>query len=255
VYCYTDVFFNYIEAGSIRSARSIVPLLRAIGATSVIDVGCGRGTWLKVWRDEGVFDTVGVDGDYVDRASLAIPPQSFVACDLSNQFDLGRSFAIATCLEVGEHVPKEAARALVESLCRHAPIIAFSAAVPGQGGEHHINEQPLEFWRDLFAGCGYAAFDCIRPQIAAESAVESWYRYNLIVYASAAGQERLPAEARAARVPDGAPLADVSPLWFRLRKEVLRRLPVDRVTQLAVAKHRLVLARSRLSRRGAAPDA
>jgi hypothetical protein len=34
-------------------------------------------------------------------------------------------------------------------------MVLFSAAPPGQGGEHHVNERTYEFWRGLFARHGY----------------------------------------------------------------------------------------------------
>src|SRR5262249_31929851 len=102
---YEDKFFDYIEQGSDRSAQAIVPLIRRLlGSASVLDVGCGRGVWLKRWTDAGVSDITGVDGDYVPRTTLAIPATRFIAHDLSQPFDLKRRFDLVQSLEVAEHV-------------------------------------------------------------------------------------------------------------------------------------------------------
>src|ERR1700730_3323108 len=71
---YTDDYHHQLHPGSVRSAREVVPLvLRMLGSRSVIDVGCGRGAWLTVFRELGVTDICGVDGEYVSRDKLAFP--------------------------------------------------------------------------------------------------------------------------------------------------------------------------------------
>ena len=87
---YTDEFFEYIERGSVVSARKFSSFLAPLlGVKSVLDVGCGRGAWLREWRNAGVGIAQGVDGPYVRRQSLLIPAQDFTAVDLSRKFDLG----------------------------------------------------------------------------------------------------------------------------------------------------------------------
>jgi hypothetical protein len=174
---YTEEFFDYIERGSITSAKRfsalIVPLLKI---KSLLDVGCGRGAWLREWVNAGVEIAQGVDGPYVRRESLLIPPQDFTAVDLSKKFNLGRRYSLVSSLEVGEHLPRSASEGFVSSLVAHSDLILFSAATPGQGGENHINEQPLCFWQRAFATHGYVAFDAIRPKFRRDPLVEPWYR-------------------------------------------------------------------------------
>ena len=133
-----------MDPGSRRSAASIVALLAPkLKPNSVLDVGCGRGVWPSEWRRAGVADSIGVDGPYVDRASLTIPSESFVAWDLSQPLKLDRHFDLVQSLEVAQCIDAAYADVFVDSLCRHGELIMFSAAVPGQGGERHVNEQPL----------------------------------------------------------------------------------------------------------------
>jgi hypothetical protein len=252
MYAYDDLFFSYIEGGSSRSARIVVPLLvTALQPRSVVDFGCGRGAWLKIWLDNGVQDALGLDGAYVRRDSLLIPPEKFREADLTRDIDLGRRFDLAISLEVGEHLPTEAAQTFVRNICRAAPLVAFSAAVPGQGGEHHINEQPYSFWRALFAAEGYRAFDFVRPRIAGAKTVEPWYRYNTLLFVEDGRIAGLPRDVAGTRLPDEVPDPDVSPLPYRVRKSILRRLPVDQVTRLAVVKHKVMTGAARL--RGSVP--
>src|SRR6185437_3265527 len=95
---------------------------------------------------------------------------------------VGRRFDLACSLEVAEHLPRERASDFVGLLTRSAPIVLFSAAIPGQGGNHHINEQWQSYWSELFRSRSFQAFDCIRPIVYGNPAVDWWYRQNTIVY-------------------------------------------------------------------------
>ena len=256
MYRYDELFFTYIQTGSVRSARRVVHVLASmLNPRSVADIGCGRGAWLKVWLESGTSDVLGVDGPYVPQEGLLVTSALFRSADLRSPIDLGRRFDLVTSFEVGEHLPLAASEAFVESLCRHAPIVAFSAAVPGQGGEQHVNEQPYEFWRDLFAKRGYRLFDCIRPLIAQSRDVEPWYRYNALLFVSDTAIARLPTMAQATRIADGAAVPDVSPPLFRFRKRLLLHAPVWLVDRLAIIKHRLIVLgeRARLRRNVGVP--
>src|SRR5215212_7081049 len=146
-YAYDQSFMSYTARSSEYSARRIVPILRqVVPIGSVLDVGCATGTWLRVWQDE-VAEIHGIDGDYVSPSAMEIPPDRFTAKDLSSPVDIGRTFDLVQSLEVGEHIPPEASETFVETITRHARgVVVFAAAMPGQGGEYHINERPLDFW-------------------------------------------------------------------------------------------------------------
>lgn len=180
-----DSMFDWLDETSPASAEVVVPIvLDLVGPSSVVDVGCGRGAWLAVFRRHGVADVLGVDGAWVDRGSLLVPAESFRAADLGRPTDLGRSFDLAVCLEVGEHLPESAAPALVETLTAAAPAVLFSAAIPGQGGVGHVNEQWPGYWAELFARRGFVALDVLRPLIWEDARVASWYRQNCFLYAT-----------------------------------------------------------------------
>jgi SAM-dependent methyltransferase len=183
---YTETFYDSQRAGSRRSADRIVPLLLEIKPTkSVLDVGCGVGTWLAAFRSNGVTDVLGIDGEYVDRDALEIPQELFRAHDLTQHLSCDRRFDLAISLEVGEHLPSRSAETLVASLTGASDLVAFSAAIPNQGGTAHINEQWQSWWAELFREHGYVARDVIRPRVWADSEIETFYRQNLVVYVSA----------------------------------------------------------------------
>lgn len=218
---YNPAFFAGHQAGSIASARVAVPLLLAlVPAKRVVDVGCGTGAWLSVFAELGVADIRGVDGPWVQRERLLIPGDRFTSADVGAVLPagVGTGFDLACCLEVGEHLPARAAATLVESLTRLAPVVAFSAAIPGQGGTGHINEQWPEYWAALFAARGFRAIDCLRSRLWNEPAVQWWYAQNLVVFASEEGLARnhaLAAERK--RLGDAPILPLVHPRCFESR--------------------------------------
>jgi SAM-dependent methyltransferase len=181
---YTADFFAGLRSGAERSAQVIVPLVvNLLHPRSVVDVGCGEGTWLAGFRRLGVEDLLGIDGDYVERDRLQIPHENFQAADLSRPLAVPRTFDLAVSLEVAEHLPQECAALFVESLTRLAPVVLFSAAIPFQGGNHHVNEQWPDKWAELFKRHDYLPVDFIRKRVWKNEAVEWWYTQNTLLFA------------------------------------------------------------------------
>jgi hypothetical protein len=179
---YTTDFFSQQQEGSFRSALRILPFVfELISPRSVIDVGCGVGTWLAAARTLGVTDVMGLDGDYVNRGLLRIPEECFRSTDLSQPFTCERTFDLALSLEVAEHLPGASASALVDSLARLAPAVLFSAAIPKQCGEHHIHLQWQSWWVNQFNRHGFRAVDCIRQRVWNDESVEWWYAQNIFL--------------------------------------------------------------------------
>ena len=237
---YDDTFFTYIQDGSLQSAAEAVPIVvNSLNPKSVVDVGCGAGAWCSQWMSSGVESVLGIDGDYVDEDRLLIPGDSFLSHDLSEEFSLDRQLDLAVSLEVAEHIPEEKAGTFIRNLTRLSDMVLFSAAVPGQGGEFHVNEQPLEYWRDKFAHLGFCAFDFLRPLLRGNRNVMPWYRYNSILYVKAEAVSSLPEQVRQCLVPEGVPLSSYSSLAWNIRTMCLRLLPERWVNQLSIAYHNI----------------
>jgi hypothetical protein len=186
-------FFEGQSDGSLTAARHVIPvLLESMQPASVVDIGCGVGTWLKAFQEAGVSDFVGIDGNYVDLSQLVIPRRHFVAHDLNERISFPRRYDLAISLEVAEHLAPERGQPFVEDLCRCADVVLFSAAIPFQGGIGHLNEQWQDYWIKIFTAQGYAACDAIRPRLWNNQAIDVWYRQNSIVFANPAGISRWP---------------------------------------------------------------
>jgi SAM-dependent methyltransferase len=225
---YTKRFYAGQRDRSRSSAETILPpILDAVQPSSVVDVGCGVGTWLSAVLAAGVVDVLGLDGAWVKPDSLEIPVECFKAADLRQSVGLDRQFDLALCLETGEHLPVKRAAGLVADLVDLAPAVLFSAAIPGQGGTDHLNEQWPDFWADLFASHGYRCVDAIRWQHWTDERVEFWYVQNAFLYVA---EDRAPLDLVA---PVSIPLRIVHPGLLARRLDpryVSSRLAVSALT-------------------------
>jgi len=176
-----------------RSADVVVPHLAAlIDPRSVVDVGCGVGTWMASWVDHGVADVAGLDGSGAESGLLQVAPSLVHTVDLASSFGDDRRFDLAMTLEVAEHLPESAAGLFVERLTELSDVVVFSAAVPGQGGTGHLNERWQSWWAQKFSALGYLAYDVVRPLVWSEPEVASYYAQNIIIYANDVGRRRSP---------------------------------------------------------------
>ena len=179
---YEKSYFSRRKNLSYSSAQEILGVVGGFYPfSSAVDFGCGTGTWLKVCMELGCHTVQGFDG-FADPASLSIPTECFSQKLLGGYIDLAKAYDLAICLEAAEHVEEKFSDSIVENLTKASKVILFSAALSGQGGTNHINEQPPEFWQKKFKDHRYTQFDIIRPIIWDEPAVAWWYKQNTFLY-------------------------------------------------------------------------
>lgn len=210
---YTKQFYSSMVDTSTASAEVILPLLLSLikKPTSIIDVGCGEAKWLAVFEKLGIEDVRGVDGPWVDVGRLAISENKFTSIDLEKPFSLEKGADMIMTLEVAEHISPDSAADFVASLVSHAPLVLFSAAIPYQGGSHHVNEQWPEYWADKFAAHGYVPIDLLRHRIWDDVRVSVFYRQNIMLYVKETELSNHPALVKARDDGYGMPLALVHP--------------------------------------------
>lgn len=182
---YNEAFYNAISTGSARSASVIVPIILDAypDIKSVIDIGCGNGSFLRSFASSGIEDFLGIDGEWASHTLDTVTQTRFVACDLRSDWpSLDRRFDLAVCLEVAEHLPTERSVGLVRLCTAASDLVVFSAAIPFQGGVDHVNEQWQSHWISLFRSEGYGVQDSIRPKIWESILVEPWYCQNLLIF-------------------------------------------------------------------------
>lgn len=163
--------------------------------SSIVDVGCGTGTWLRAASDAGVTKIKGINGLIPPEEELHIDSGRILEADLSLPLNLDEKFDMALCLEVAEHLDQAHANQLISTLTKLSDHIIFSAAIPNQPGDHHVNCQWPSYWQQLFNEYGFACEDSIRPVIWDRETIEPWYRQNIFVArrsAKAGGEPKLP---------------------------------------------------------------
>lgn len=177
-------YIHTIDVHNTKAAEEIIPyILKLLKPKSVLDIGCGIGTWLKIFKENGIDDFIGIDGEYVNRDLLYsnIEQKNFVAIDLGKEFNLNKKFDLAVSLEVAEHLPLESSDIFIESIIKHSDNILFSAAIPNQWGQNHLNEQWSDYWIEKFKNYGYNCFD-IRAIFWENKNIEWWYKQNLFIF-------------------------------------------------------------------------
>lgn len=213
---YPADFYQNRRAHTAHAAGRILAALPAgLPRRSVADIGCGTGTWLAAALVAGAEAAFGIEGAWVTPAMLDDGRITFTPRDLEQGFTLPRVDLVLS-LEVAEHLSPARAESFVADLVATAPSVLFSAAIPGQGGVGHLNEQWQSWWAARFAQHGYLAYDVIRPVIWTDDAIPAWYRQNVVLYLNTA-----TASALALTPTEPALLDRVHPaFWARANREL-----------------------------------
>ncbi len=182
---YNEKFYKNRDNSTAYSAKKVLELFKPyFNIDSVIDFGCGVGTWLKVAKELfGENITVrGLDGDYVQKELLQIRENEFVPTDLSQRVKLDDRYDLAISLEVAEHLSESRAKSFVDDLCMASDLVLFSAATTFQGGDGHVNERRLSYWQRFFDENNYELLDFIRPAVWNDEQVLVWYKQNAVLF-------------------------------------------------------------------------
>jgi len=188
---YTAEYFDELDRPSYLSAlffaEKIMPLFRP---TSVLDFGCGNGSWLRAFQEKGVEILRGLDGPWNNGEMLLSAGIEFTQIDFT---EIGASTTkaqqvkadLAICVEVAEHIDEKYSDSLLSFLTAASDVIIFSAAFSNQGGEHHVNENYHSYWAGKFAKLNYEVFDLFRPEFWNNQVIGFWYRQNCFLYVRA----------------------------------------------------------------------
>jgi hypothetical protein len=150
---------------------------------SVVDFGCGIGGWLAAAKSLDATVFRGFEGDWIRKTPTLIDQSCIEVVDLSVESPkLERRYDLCMSLEVAEHLPEKVAGRFCDDLTGASDFVLFSAAIPGQGGAGHVNEQFIDYWIELFWQRHYVPLDLIRPYIQNDKQIYWWLRQNMICF-------------------------------------------------------------------------
>lgn len=187
---YNDKFYLQ-KTKSYLSAKEFLPyLFDSYKPRSMVDFGCGVGPWLTVASELGVTDLLGIDGEWIEGKQLNTDKINYKLVDLEQPIRLEHKFDLAISLEVAEHLSEKRAKSFVADICNAADVIMFGAAIKGQGGVNHINEQWQSYWVDLFKQNDYDCIDFFRSKFWNSQIVSSDYVQNAFLFVKKDSEKR-----------------------------------------------------------------
>jgi SAM-dependent methyltransferase len=180
---YTKAFYANRKQLSYQSASVVLgDLFQFLPHKSIVDVGCGTGTWLKAALERGAYEVVGVDGDSVPLDLLDVEKTCITLSDLNNKISIEKKFDMAICLEVAEHLLPSRGPELVRDLTKLSDVVLFGAAIPYQIGTGHINCRWQSFWSGLFEGEDFVRTSYIQQKHWLDRRINVVYRQNACIY-------------------------------------------------------------------------
>ena len=215
-----------------HAAEVILPIVfSVVDVDSVVDVGCGYGSWLAAARALGVTDLTGIEGPWAaawrDRGVLATE-FDLVLVDLEAPLRLPRSYDLVICIEVAEHLTPGRGASFVADLCAAGESVLLGAAIPGQRGPNHVHERWMSEWAADFAAHGYQPVDCIRPQVWGDPSLWAHHRQNPVLFVAESRREAARARADALPEPGLSALDVVHPDFLLRALEEHERAPTLR---------------------------
>jgi len=122
---------------------------------TVLDIGCGKGYSSAYFKSLGCTIR-GIDGSLQAQSESLIPTDLIVHDYTSGNSPLHtEQFDLCWSCEFVEHVEESYVNYFLNDFNR-CKYIAMTFAGPNQGGYHHVNCQPAEYWIDKIQHLGYS---------------------------------------------------------------------------------------------------
>ena len=128
-------------------------LIENLDINSVLDIGCGMGYQMQEFM-KYCDEVVGVDGSEYATSNSPVKESIFKHDFSVGELETEDRFDLCWCCEFVEHVKEEFRDNFLSSFafCKY---VAMTHAVPGQGGHHHVNCQPREYWVEHMSRFGF----------------------------------------------------------------------------------------------------
>lgn len=159
-------------------AKGLIQFFQEEKAHSLVDFGCGRGSYIKILQWIGM-NCEGYDGN-PDSAALSGGIAQIM--DVSQPVRLSHTFDWVLSLEVGEHIPKQYESTFIENLVHHAVHgIILSWAIPGQGGYGHVNTRENSYIKARLTKQGFSFDEQSSLQLRQKASLP-WFKNTIMVF-------------------------------------------------------------------------
>lgn len=192
---YTSSYFNS-EIFDYNYSIIAQAIINEYQPKRVIEFGCGNGELSKALSNAGV-EVTAIDA-YSTPNFTEYENINFYQVDLNDTdavMDLlkvtSTKFDLSICMEVAEHLNPDISEFLIQSLTSVADVVVFSAAIPEQDGDGHINCRDRYFWHEQFEKNNFYLKDTIRSQIRNNIKVGRWHALNIVDYVRLTGEPTL----------------------------------------------------------------
>lgn len=153
---YNDEFFEWhLKYAREYSIKTMDWFIDNYKPNSVIDFGCGIGSYLESAYHKGISKLKGFDigGEYAKKYTPKEIQPFIEYTDCTKEIFTGTKFDCVISFETAEHIEPSGSEQFVKNICNTVSdngLILFTAAPIGQDGCGHINCQPKKYWSDLF---------------------------------------------------------------------------------------------------------
>jgi 2-polyprenyl-3-methyl-5-hydroxy-6-metoxy-1,4-benzoquinol methylase len=149
-----DEFYSWHKKYTHNDSVKVgMELFKHFKPKSVIDFGCGIGSYLYAAKQCGIKKIKGLEiggnfaKEYTDESVRELIDFN---TDITKPISPG-FFDISMCIEVAEHVEMQGSSQLVKNIAKATKqFCIWSAAPPGQDGCGHVNCHEKEYWTNLF---------------------------------------------------------------------------------------------------------
>jgi len=133
-------------------------IFETIRPSSIIDLGCGVGSYLEGVFFAGCKDIKGVELSYGMAKKYIVEDISpyIEENDATSNMGIVRTFDCVMSFEVAEHIDPIGTEKFIENLTTlSSNYIVMTAAPPGQSGTGHINLREKSFWINSIKAKGF----------------------------------------------------------------------------------------------------
>jgi hypothetical protein len=161
-----------------KLAEGILYLYKS--ATSIADLGCGKGDYCKFLKEHRINTVHGYEGTPDIKEIAAY--DDIMILDLTKRRWVEIYYSLVLALEVGEHIPKKFEQVFIDNVCEFTKKdLVLSWGIPGQGGVGHFNEQTNEYIISEFVRRGFR-FEKKRTRFLREKASLRWFKKSVLVF-------------------------------------------------------------------------